>query len=85
MVGGLFLFNRAAHLSCAIPRRTVDCSLHFAVNFLCPVLSRLGLILFPGHVGKVGHAAEARIRRGRGPQAVVPFALGVADGGDVAR
>jgi len=56
---------------------------HLAVNIACPVLPSVRLVLFARHVCEVGHAAEALIGVGCGPEAVVPFALRVADGGDV--
>jgi len=57
---------------------------HLALDFPCPALSSAGDGLFVGHAGKVGHVAESRVG-GRGwAKAVIPFALWVADGSDLA-
>lgn len=55
------------------------------MDILCPALADLSLRLRAGHGGKVGQAAEPLVRGGGRAQAVVPFALGDAEGGDVAR
>jgi len=58
--------------------------LHLALDLFCPVLSGSRDVVFTGHGCKVAHVAESGVGRRGWPEAVVPFAFGIADGGDVA-
>jgi len=56
------------------------CLGHLAIDVAGPVVAGVRLVGLAGHVGEVGHAAEPLVWLGGGPQAVIPLALGVADG-----
>jgi len=73
------------HVGCRLKiLRTEVILLHLPLNLFRPVLPSLRYGVFTGHAGKVGHVAESRIWSRGWSEAVVPFAFGIADGGDVA-
>ncbi len=59
--------------------------LHPPADLARPGLAGVALGLRAAHVGKVGQGAEALVGRGGRAQAVVPLALGDADGRDLSR
>jgi len=53
--------------------------LHLPLNLISPALASLGHGLSARHAGEVGHVAKAGVRGCGWSEAVIPFALGVAD------